>query len=161
MTRPRSQAGHWGLVRVLSFWNKKRDMTLSPASCRHPASCPPRPAATLAIAAMLMCCSCSTPRELTQLAEHLHRDTVYLHNVRYDSVYIWQDKYLDRSKDTIYLRDKQVEYRYKMLRDTVRVIEKDSIPYPVIVTKEKPVRPPMYWYLLPLILLTLALIQRR
>lgn len=119
----------------------------------------PRPA----ILALLCClfASCATPRELTQLAEHLHRDTVYLHNVRYDSVYIWQDKYLDRSKDTIYLRDKQVEYRYKMLRDTVRVIEKDSIPYPVIVTKEKPVRPPMYWYLLPLILLTLALIQRR
>lgn len=159
MTRPRSQAGHWGLVRVLSFWNKKRDMTLSPASCRHPASCPPRPA----ILALLCClfASCSSTRELTQLAEHLHRDTVYLHNVRYDSVYIWQDKYLDRSKDTIYLRDKQVEYRYKMLRDTVRVIEKDSIPYPVVVTKEKPVRPPMYWYLLPLILLTLILIQRR
>lgn len=115
----------------------------------------------LACTTLLVCCSCSSTRELTQLAEHLHRDTVYLHNVRYDSVYIWQDKYLDRSKDTIYQRDKQVEYRYKMLRDTVRVIEKDSIPYPVIVTKEKPVRPSMYWYLLPLILLTLALIQRR
>ena len=46
----------------------------------------------------------------------------------YDSIYIYQDKYVDRSHDTIYIKDKSVEYRYKLLRDTVRRVRVDSVP---------------------------------
>ena len=34
------------------------------------------------------------------------------------------------------------EYRYKLLRDTLRIIERDSIPYPVTVTKAREARKP-------------------
>ena len=37
-------------------------------------------------------------------------------------------KYVDRSHDTIYIKDKSVEYRYKLLRDTVRKVRVDSVP---------------------------------
>ena len=46
----------------------------------------------------------------------------------YDSIYIYQDKYVDRVNDTIDIKDKSVEYRYKLLRDTVRRVRVDSVP---------------------------------
>ena len=42
---------------------------------------------------------------------------------------------LNRTKDTVYLRELSTEYRYKLLRDTLRIIESDTIyiPYGVKV----------------------------
>ena len=47
----------------------------------------------------------------------------------------YNDKTLDRTKDTVYLRELSTEYRYKLLRDTLRIIETDTIyiPYRVKV----------------------------
>lgn len=89
------------------------------------------------IVSCLVCCSCSSTKQVTQLVEHVSKDTVYLSNVQYDSIYIFQDKYVDRSSDTLYIKDKSIEYRYKLLRDTVRVVQRDSIPYEVTVTEVK------------------------
>ena len=78
--------------------------------------------------------SCSTHRVVEQVKE-MHTDTVYFTSLQYDSIYIYNDKTLDRTKDTVYLRELSTEYRYKLLRDTLRIIETDTIyiPYGVKV----------------------------
>lgn len=76
---------------------------------------------------------CATTRQI-QVVERVSRDTLYLSNVQYDSIYVFQDHLTDRSRDTIYIRDVQYEYKYKLLRDTVRIVQIDSIP--VIKTVE-------------------------
>ena len=78
--------------------------------------------------------SCSTHRVVEQVKE-MHKDTVYVTSLQYDSIYIYNDKTLDRIKDTVYLRELSTEYRYKLLRDTLRIIESDTIyiPYGVKV----------------------------
>lgn len=79
-----------------------------------------------------------TQKEITRT------DTIYINNVQYDSIYVSQDKFIDRTKDTILIRQYDVEYRYKLLHDTIYrtkiEIVRDSIPYEVriIETKEVP-----------------------
>lgn len=90
--------------------------------------------------------SCSTQRQVTQLVEHTSIDTIYLSNIQYDSIYIYQDKFVDRTKDTLYIKDKSIEYRYKLLRDTVRITQRDSIPYEVTVTEVKEITRPLTWF---------------
>lgn len=94
----------------------------------------------------LVCCSCGSTKQVTQLMEHVQKDTVYLSNVQYDSIYIFQDKYVDRSQDTLYIKDKCVEYRYRLLKDTVRIVERDSIPYELTITQVKEITRPLTWY---------------
>ena len=69
---------------------------------------------------------CGTPRELP-VVERVTRDTVYLHQVQYDSVFVSQERYVDRSRDTLYVQERSVEYRYRLLRDTLRIHQVDSI----------------------------------
>ena len=78
--------------------------------------------------------SCSSQRNVEQVKE-MHTDTVYVTSLQYDSIYIYNDKMLDRTKDTVYLREYSTEYRYKLLHDTLRIIESDTIyiPYGVKV----------------------------
>ena len=66
------------------------------------------------------------------------RDTVYVYNQRLDSVYIYQDRLTDRSHDTVRVQETRMEYRYRFLRDTIHRIERDSIPYEVVVYRERP-----------------------
>lgn len=114
---------------------------------------------------LLTCCSCGTSRHVTQLVEHTSIDTVYLSNVQYDSIYIYKDRlsehhlgtlppmnsdsqYLDAPMrtDTLYVKDVSIEYRYKMLRDTIYKTQVDSIPYQVTVTEVKETTRPLTWY---------------
>ena len=60
--------------------------------------------------------------------ERIQRDTVYLHQVQYDSVYVYRDRAVDRSHDTVYINDRSVAYRYRRLTDTIRIHRVDSIP---------------------------------
>lgn len=101
--------------------------------------------ATLLLTAFIIV-GCSATRQVTQLVEHVQKDTIYLSNVQYDSIYIYQNKFVDRSRDTLYIKDKSIEYRYKLLRDTVRIVQRDSIPYEVTVTEIKEITRPLTWY---------------
>ena len=87
--------------------------------------------------------SCSTSRHVSGLVEHTSTDTLCLSQVQYDSIYIFQDRLLDRSRDTVYLRDVSVEYRYRHLRDTIYKVQHDSIPYQVTVTEVKEITRPL------------------
>ena len=70
---------------------------------------------------------CGTPRKLP-VVERIQRDTVYLHQVQYDSVFISQERYVDRSRDTLYVQERSIEHRYRLLRDTLRIHQVDSVP---------------------------------
>ena len=70
---------------------------------------------------------CGTPRK-TSVVERVTRDTLYLHQVQYDSVYVYRDRYVDRSRDTVYVNDRSVAYRYRRLTDTIRIHQVDSVP---------------------------------
>lgn len=100
---------------------------------------------TLALSALLLI-GCSTPRYTTQLVHDIQRDTIYLSNTQYDSIYIYKDRLTERSRDTVYLKDISIEYRYKMLRDTIRVIQRDSIPYEVVCIETKEITRPLTWF---------------
>lgn len=98
----------------------------------------------------ILLCSCSTSRHVQmQVAEHVHKDTVYQSNIQYDSIYVLQDKYTDRSRDTLFIKETNTEYRYKLLKDTVRIVQRDSIPYEVRIVEIKEVKytPPWIQYL--------------
>lgn len=90
------------------------------------------------ILSVLSVVSCSTTRYTTQLVHDIQRDTLYVSNYQFDSVYVFKDKITDRSRDTLYIREVQTEYKYRILRDTILKVQHDSIPYEVtkIVTKE-------------------------
>ena len=96
----------------------------------------------LALLSALVLTGCATRRQL-QVVERTSVDTVYISNVQYDSIYIFQDRQLDRSRDTVYLRDVSVEYRYRHLRDTIYKVQHDSIPYQVTVTEVKEITRPL------------------
>ena len=70
---------------------------------------------------------CGTQRKLP-VVERIQRDTVYLHQVQYDSVFVSQERYVDRSRDTLYIQERSVEHRYRRLTDTLRIHQVDSVP---------------------------------
>lgn len=96
----------------------------------------------LALLSALVLTGCATRRQL-QVVDRITHDTLYQSNVHYDSIYIFQDRQLDRSRDTVYLRDVSVEYRYHHLRDTIYKVQHDSIPYQVTVTEVKKITRPL------------------
>ncbi|MCQ2321755.1 MAG: hypothetical protein MJZ91_10605 [Bacteroidales bacterium] len=76
----------------------------------------------------------------------MQTDTVYLRDVAYDSVYVLTDRTLERGPDTIRLTETNVVYRYRLRCDTVRLVERDSIPYTVTVVETREVAKPTPWY---------------
>ena len=113
-----------------------------------------------AILLILVCCSCSSTK-VVQPVRDVSKDSIYLTSQQYDSVYIYHDRSMEyypssQSRilnpesliaiDTLYIKDKSTEYRYKLLRDTVRVVERDSIPYEVTITEVKEITRPLTWY---------------
>ena len=96
----------------------------------------------LALLSALVLTGCATRRQL-QVVDRITHDTLYQSNVHYDSIYVSQDKYIDRSRDTVYLRNVSVEYRYRHLRDTIYKVQHDSIPYQVTVTEVKEITRPL------------------
>ena len=74
------------------------------------------------------------------------RHKAYFSQQQYDSVHIYKDRWLDRTHDTVYMKELSTEYRYKLLRDTVRMVERDSIPYAVVRTETREVQRPLSWF---------------
>ena len=96
----------------------------------------------LALLSALVLTGCATRRQL-QVVDRITHDTLYQSNVQYDSIYVSQDRYIDRSRDTVYLRDVSVEYRYRHLRDTIYKVQHDSLPYQVTVTEVTEITRPL------------------
>ena len=94
--------------------------------------------AIIIVVTTLVCCSCGSTKVVTQTVRDVSIDTVYLSNVQYDSIYIYQERTSDyhmnplnplkpSETDTVFIKDVSVEYRYKLLKDTIRVVERDSM----------------------------------
>lgn len=110
------------------------------------------------ITLLLVCCSCGSTKMVTPLVEHVQKDTIYLSNIQYDSIYIFQERDRDYHRrlgtlergtlepDTVFIKDVSAEYRYKLLRDTVRIVQRDSIPYEETVTEIKEIQRPLTWF---------------
>ena len=114
----------------------------------------------LALLSALVLTGCATHRPL-QVAEHVTRDTVYINKLLYDSIYVSRDHFTDRTRDTVYLRDVSVEYRYRLLRDTIYKTQIDSIPVirEVEVVREVRHVPAIYRFSLAIVvILVLSLI---
>ena len=71
---------------------------------------------------------CATSRPTSQVVEASLRDTVYVNKVLYDSVYIDNWYYTYEKADTVVVEKTKLEYRYKVLRDTVFRARIDSVP---------------------------------
>ena len=71
---------------------------------------------------------CATSRQATQVAVASAHDTVYFNKVLYDSIYIdsWHHTY--QKADTVVVEKTKLEYRYKVMRDTVFRARIDSVP---------------------------------
>lgn len=80
---------------------------------------------------------CATTRQV-QVVREVSRDTIYLNHIQYDSIFVENQSFRDYRPslqggdggrpDTVYLEKSHIEYKYKLLRDTVRVVQIDSIP---------------------------------
>jgi len=80
---------------------------------------------------MSVVCSCRTP----QTVERIIRDSVYIDRLKRDSIYQRDSIYIIVKGDTVFKYQYKYSYRDKLVRDTVAVVRRDSIPYPVEVSK--------------------------
>ena len=71
---------------------------------------------------------CRSAKQAAQLIREVRTDTLYLSSQHFDSIFVFKDKLTDRTKDTVYIKDSILEYRYRLLRDTVYKTRVDSIP---------------------------------
>lgn len=101
------------------------------------------------IAVACILCGCSSLHRVAVVTEATH-DTLYLSNVQYDSIYVFQDHQIDRSSDTVVIREVLRENRYKLIHDTARIVKVDSIPviHEVEVVKTEKYIPKFYKWLL-------------
>ena len=92
---------------------------------------------------------CRSAKQAAQFVREVHTDTLYLSNVQYDSIFVFNDRQFDRSRDTLLIRETNTEFRYKLLRDTVFKVQHDSIPYEVRIetVREVPRRRNMLDYI--------------
>lgn len=111
----------------------------------------------------LLMVGCASTRHLPQIVERTVHDTLYQNTLQYDSVYIDNSSYTYMEADTVYKEKVRFEYKYKLLRDTVRIHKVDSIPVIREVETVKEVKTtPSYCKLLALmaILLLIGIIIR-
>ena len=65
---------------------------------------------------LLLAMSCVATRRTPVIPiQSVRTDTLQLHTLHYDSVFIRQERYQDRSRDTVYLHDRSVEYQVCLL----------------------------------------------
>ena len=102
---------------------------------------------------------CATTRQV-QVVERVQKDTLYLNHIQYDSIYVDNWQLTDRSKDTIYVEKVRLEYKYKLLRDTVRIVQIDTIPVirEVEVVKTEKYVPSIYKWSLGICIVLIILI---
>ena len=91
----------------------------------------------------LVMAGCASTRHHTATVERTAHDTLYRNKLQYDSVFIDNSLYTYREADTVYREKTRYEYKYKLLRDTLRIHKVDSIPVirEVEVVKEVPTMP--------------------
>ena len=90
-------------------------------------------AAAMMIFVVLTLTGCKAQQ--TQVVEKVVTNTEYVDRIKYDSIYIDNYIYIEKGADTITITKTNIEYRYKVLTDSVEVLKVDSIPYEVQVVE--------------------------
>lgn len=68
-------------------------------------------------------------------------DTTYVERLRIDSLYQRDSVFVREKGDTVYIYTEKVRDRYRLLRDTVRLVQIDSVAYETV--KEVKVEQPL------------------
>ena len=115
----------------------------------------------IVITIFVMCCSCSTPREI----EHVyHHDTVYSNSVVHDSVDRWHTHYEFIKGDTLHMIDTFYRDRWHVAHDTAykNVVDVQNVEVEKVVEKKVYVWWPC-WVVLGLVVAGVVwwLIERR
>lgn len=85
---------------------------------------------------LLLLSSCKTTSTSAIVPVHsATHDTIFLRKLKYDSVYIDRWQRIERKADTVFCDRVKIEFRYRLLRDTVYKTQTDTIP----VVKQVPV----------------------
>lgn len=92
----------------------------------------------LASAVLLAFAACS-PRVVERVTTV--RDTTYVERLRVDSLYQRDSVFVREKGDTVYIYTEKVRDRWRLLRDTVRLVQIDSVAYETI--KEVRVEQPL------------------
>lgn len=72
----------------------------------------------------------------------LHTDTLYIHQQQRDSIYLHDSTFVNAGGDTVLIEKWHTRYIEKLRTDTLRLVVRDSVAYPIIKEKivevEKP-----------------------
>ncbi len=92
----------------------------------------------------VVCMSCRSIKYVP--IESIKHDSVYINRIKYDSIYHKDSIYMLVKGDTVYTYKYKYQYRDKLIRDTVNVTKRDSVPYPVEVVKTVTVEKELSWW---------------
>lgn len=91
------------------------------------------------IVALLICAllgSCTTTKYVPM--PEYHTDTTYITKQQRDSIWLHDSTYIKEKGDTVLIERWHTKFRDRWHMDTIYQSKRDSIPYPVEVTKEVP-----------------------
>lgn len=92
----------------------------------------------------LVCMSCRSIKYVP--IETVKHDSIYINRIKYDSIYHLDSVFMSVKGDTVYTYRYKYQYRDKLIRDTVNISKRDSIPYPVEVVKTVTVERKLSWW---------------
>ena len=106
----------------------------------------PKQSLYLGILAALIMVGCCAEREIADVIHEVRSDTFRNDSFKHDSVFVGHERMVDSRHDTVFITDLTIEYRYKVVCDTVRIVKCDTIPFvqKVEVTKKEPYVPLLY-----------------
>ena len=77
-------------------------------------------------------------------------DSLLLSRQQYDSIYIEHQRWIDYDRDTVWVEEREVKYRYKYLHDTLSIVHRDTLIREVAQVREVEVKRltprPLRWY---------------
>ena len=100
----------------------------------------PKQSLYLGILAALIMVGCCAEREIADVIHEVRSDTFRNDRFKHDSVFVGHERMVDSRHDTVFITDLTIEYRYKVVCDTVRIVKCDTIPFvqKVEVTQKEP-----------------------
>lgn len=106
----------------------------------------PKPSLYFGILTALIMIGCCAQQKVTEVVREVSTDTFCNNSYKHDSVYVGHERMVDSRHDTVFIIDLTIEYRYKVVCDTVRIVKCDTIPFvqKVEVTKKEPYVPMLY-----------------
>ena len=106
----------------------------------------PKPSLYFGILTALVTIGCCGHKQIADFAKEVRSDTFRNDRFKHDSVFVGHERMVDSRHDTVFITDLTIEYRYKVVCDTVRIVKCDTIPFvqKFEVTKKEPYVPMLY-----------------